>query len=74
MTLQEKTKYLKDRFTLIKDYQSTNNDIVFDPDDIKNHTLLQNLIDRTCQLLQIQKISLPTNSINNFLEKNQKFL
>ena len=74
MTLQEKTKYLKDRFTLIKDYQSTNNYIVFDPDDIKNHTLLQNLIDRTCQLLQIQKISLPTNSINNFLEKNQKFL
>ena len=76
MSVKEKIKYLQRHVNFLETNYTVNpkTDIVFNPSDITNPTLLQHMIDDTCSLLDIDKFTLPVKEIENHVNLNRNYL
>ena len=76
MSIKEKLKYLTEhRNMLVKDYTIDQKcDLIFDPDDIFDIDKLQELINSTCKILNIETFTIPNYKIEKFLDKNKIFV
>jgi hypothetical protein len=76
MSIKEKQKYIKNHIGLLDNFIEIDqkNTIVFDPDDIVDPNLLQQMIDRVCDSIGIENFEIRFDEIKEFIRKNKKYL
>jgi len=76
MSIKEKQKFIKSQTDWLNNFTEIDqkNTIVFDPDDIVNPNLLQQMTDQVCNSLEIENFQIPFSKIQRFVDKNKKYL
>jgi len=75
MAVKECKKYLQEHSKYLKNYNANKvNDIFFDPDNIANFDMLQNLIKNAMSKVNLQPNKLPLKEVKQFIQINKKFL
>ena len=76
MSIKEKQKWVKNHTDWLDKSDKINekNTIVFDPDDIVDPNLLQQMIDRVCDSIGVENFTIRFDEIKVFIEKNKKYL
>ncbi len=76
MSIKEKQKYIKNNTDLLDKNSKIDeeNTIVFDPDNISDPTLLQQMTDNVCDSIGIEKFKISFDEIQGFIDKNKKYL
>ena len=75
MAVKEYKKYLEEHLKYLKNYNANKvNDIFFDPDNIANFDMLENLIKNTMSKVNLQPNKLPLKEIKQFIQINKRFL
>ena len=76
MSIKEKQKYIKSHISLLDNFNKIDQKkkIVFDPDNISDPTLLQQMTDNVCDSIGIEKFEISFNELQGFIDKNGKYL
>ena len=76
MSFKEKQKYIKSHISLLDNFNKIDQKkkIVFDPDNISDPTLLQQMTDNVCDSIGIEKFEISFNELQGFIDKNGKYL
>ena len=76
MSIKEKQKYIKSHISLLDNFIKIDQKkkIVFDPDNISDSNLLQQMADKVCDSIKIENFQITFNEIKGFIEKNKKYL
>ena len=76
MSIKEKQKFIKSQTDWLNNFIEIdqNNTIVFNPDDIVDPNLLQQMIDRVCNSIGIENFKIRLDEIKKFITRNKMYL
>ena len=76
MSIKEKQKFIKSQRDWLDNFIEIDqkNTIVFNPDDIVDPNLLQQMIDRVCKSIEIENFKIRFDEIKEFIGRNRKYL